>query len=167
MSNIISSSIDSDADISMSTGLTTVFMEVLVLAGSDMASTDWERALVHWFAQHDQSLVGGGVVGFDVTDLGWTWTEPSFAEKQNFIFRIVDAALARHGWDRLPYEPHEERLFEVLRQFRAMVSALTDPVKPAGSWLPAKQPPGMCSKHRVYKHRNGCIICRNTPRAVR
>jgi len=50
--------------ISMSNGLTSVFIEVLVISGSILANTDREKELIIWLAQRDQSVVGIGTVGF-------------------------------------------------------------------------------------------------------
>ena len=49
--------------IKMSNGLTSVVLGVLAMAGARRASTDWERKLVYWIADHDQALVGRGRSG--------------------------------------------------------------------------------------------------------
>jgi len=74
--NIISADHDPTAgDVTMSNGLTSAFLDVLLLSGSDLARTDSEVATVVSLAERDQSIVGLGVVGFDVSELGWTVRE--------------------------------------------------------------------------------------------
>jgi hypothetical protein len=77
---------------------------VLLLSGSDLARTDAEVATVVSLAERDQSIVGLGIVGFDVSELGWA--SDRFAEHKEFLLRIVDTAMAGHRWDVLDYEPN-------------------------------------------------------------
>ena len=149
----------------MSNALTSIFFDVLVTAGCDLATTPWERALVYWLVQHDQSRLGLGIVGFDVEEMGWT--HESFESERRFVTTLVDSALRRHGWDRLPFSPAEEHLFPALEQFRKLVLEL--PSNVAGSvsnqtWVPGELPDrGLCDVHRVYLHETGCIICNDVP----
>lgn len=46
--------------ISMSNGLTSVFISVLGLSGSRLAQTDDEKRLIVWLLEKDQSAVGIG-----------------------------------------------------------------------------------------------------------
>jgi len=48
----------------MSNGTTSVLLDVLAIAGSDLATTPWEKKLVYWLVQHDQSRSGLGAVSF-------------------------------------------------------------------------------------------------------
>ena len=67
MGNTITSScVPGAAPLHLSNGLTSVLFDVLALAGTDHAATAWEKALIYWLVQHDQSRIGLGVVGFDV-----------------------------------------------------------------------------------------------------
>jgi hypothetical protein len=103
--NIISADHDPAAtEVMMSNGLTSVFLDVLLLSGSDLARTDAEVATVVSLAERDQSIVGLGIVGFDVSELGWA--SDLFAEHKEFLLRIVDTAMAGHRWDVLDYEPN-------------------------------------------------------------
>ncbi|MGG3507727.1 hypothetical protein ABES58_19860 [Paenibacillus lautus] len=56
----------------MSNGLTSVFIEVLAISGSQLAKTNRERELIIWLAQRDQAIVGIGTVGFDIDEMPWT-----------------------------------------------------------------------------------------------
>ena len=107
--------------IRMSNGLTSVFVSVLSLAASSLAESDWQRQLAVWFASNDQSLTGRGTVSFDIGEL--PWSRETFVGDRAFVLRVIEAAKAKAGWERLGYEPSEERLQPCLDQFRAMVEA--------------------------------------------
>jgi hypothetical protein len=106
----------------MSNGLTGAFLDVLILSVSDLATSRWERSFALWLACRSIPC-RTGVGGFDVRELGWT--ADGFDEEQAFVLRAVDHARARHGWDRLVYEPIEENLFPRLDEFRQMVADLS------------------------------------------
>ena len=84
MSNIISFNSDT---ISMSNGLTDVFISVLVLSGSRLAETVDEKRLIVWFAEKDQSRVGMGTVGFDIREMPWNIER--FEESRLFMLNTV------------------------------------------------------------------------------
>lgn len=109
---------DGESAVRMSNGGTSVLLSVLVLAGSHLAQDDWDRRLVMWFATRDQSIVGGGTVGFDLGH--FAWTEADFPRQKRFVLSMIDLALRRHGWDRLGYQPpHVE---DSLLRLRTLVS---------------------------------------------
>jgi hypothetical protein len=147
--------------IQMSNGLTSAFVSVLSLAASALAESDRQREFAAWFASHDQGIFGIGVVGFDISEL--PWSPETFVSDREFILRVIDAARARTGWERLGYEPRAEWLQACLDQFRAMVEAF-DPGHACGSesavWCygrPAQLV--LCPVHRVYQHQHGRVLC--------
>ncbi|WP_142392539.1 hypothetical protein [Mycobacterium sp. 3519A] len=98
--NLITADHDSGAaDVMMSNGLTSVFLDVLLLSGSDLARTDAEIATVVRLAEHDQSIVG-----FDVSELGWA--ADRFAAHKRFQLAMVDGAAAGQRWHLLDYAPN-------------------------------------------------------------
>jgi hypothetical protein len=130
--NIICADHDPAAtEVMMSIGMTSVFLDVLLLSGSDLARTDAEVATVVSLAERDQSIVGLGIVGFDVSELGWA--SDRFAEHKAFLLRIVDTAMVGHRWDVLDDEPTPDRLLSCLAEFANSLSgfpftlALKDP----------------------------------------
>jgi hypothetical protein len=155
--NIISADHDPNArDVMMSNGLTSVFLDVLLLSGSDLARTDSEVATVVALAERDQSIVGLGIVGFDVSELGWT--PDRFLEHKAFLLRMVDGAIAGQRWEVLDYEPATERLLPSLADFRELIErfpASACPREPyASPWstLGLRSDRAMCPRHAVYLH---------------
>lgn len=149
----------------MSNGLTSVLLEVLALAGSDLAVSPWEKRLVYWLVCHDQDRSGLGCVGFDVVEMGFS--EEGFYDQKAFVLSLVDAALRRHGWGRLSYTPREDTTFDALRQLAHLVdelpsSALAPPL-PDDTWVPSELPGAKCELHEVYLHEAGCIVCNGAP----
>jgi hypothetical protein len=158
MANLVTSKrVPGSAPLSMSNGLTDVFFEVLAIAGTDRATTVWEKCFAYWLVRGDQARSGRGCVGFDIESMGWT--KGDFDAQKRFVVAVIDAARAKSGWDRLAYEPHEA-VFKTLDEFRSMVEAF--PLEAAGApsgWEWQLPPNGMCEEHRVYLHELGCILC--------
>jgi hypothetical protein len=140
----------------MSNGLTSVFLDVLVLSGSDLARTDSEVATVVSLAERDQSIVGLRVVGFDVSALGWTLD--GFDEHKQFLLTMVDGAIAGWRWDVLDYVPSTERVLPCLREFRGLVQGFPasacphEPLASGWSTLGLRSDRAMCARHAVYLH---------------
>ncbi len=166
MSNIIS--LDSDT-ISISNGLTAVFIDVLILAGSRLAETDDEKRLIVWLAEKDQSKVGMGTVGFDIREMPWNIER--FEESRRFMLKTVELACNKTDWDNLDYIPNEELLFPMLNKFSYMLSKLTakdvDQNALAG-WMadadlddPVKNGFPQCEKHSALLSCFGCHLCNN------
>src|SRR5262245_49071804 len=102
MANRISNK-KADKSFKITNAATSVLMSVLLLAGSDLAQTTWEKEFVTWLAGHDQDIFGLGTVGFDIDEIAW---DPHrFIEQKAFLLNVIDAALQRHRWDVLTYDP--------------------------------------------------------------
>ncbi len=71
MGNIITNSKFNNKIIQMSNGLTSVFIETICLAGSDIAIENYQKDLMIWFAQRDWILLGMGLEGFDISEIIW------------------------------------------------------------------------------------------------
>jgi hypothetical protein len=148
----------------MNNGLTAAFFNVLVIAGTQLAERDWEKRLVFWMAQHDQSLVGLGTVGFDVADMGWTIDD--FSRQKRFVLSLIEAAATGWVWDKLPFKPREDWLPDSLRHFGMLVHDFEPSgIKASGiTWRPSDLPThGICEIHQAYLHERGCIICNDAP----
>lgn len=166
MSNIIS--LNSDT-LSMSNGLTDVFIDVLTLAGSRLAETVDEKRLIVWLAEKDQSKVGMGTVGFDIREMPWSINR--FEESRRFMMKTIELAENRTDWDKLDYAPNEELLFPMLNKFSGMLSKLSakDIIQNALlEWLDAadKDDPVLlgfpkCGKHGTLLSCYGCHLCNN------
>lgn len=74
MGNIISFdgtiSIDDDS-LSMSNGLTDVFIDYLLICGSQLAESESEKRMTVFLAEKQQTIIGMGTVGFDIIEMPW------------------------------------------------------------------------------------------------
>jgi hypothetical protein len=154
---IISADHDPTAtEVMMSNGLTSVFLDVLLLSGSDLARTDSEVAAVVSLAERDQSIVGLGIVGFDVSELGWA--PDRFESHKQFLLGMVDGAMAGHRWNVLDYEPNRDRLLPCLAEFRKLVETFSISACPAEPFIALWSTVGLrsdrakCPRHAVYLH---------------
>ncbi|MGK5544045.1 hypothetical protein ACSNOH_04815 [Streptomyces sp. URMC 127] len=171
MGNVFSSGSMSD-DLYLSNGGTAAFLDVLWLAISDLACRPWDFRFAALLALQDQTVMGRGVVGFDLEDVDWgdTWAER--ARAKDFVLRVIDRALERHRWDELTYEPPYVPGY--LHRYRAMIKTFTPPPHPTHA--DAFPGPDMgitasCTRHRVLDslpYWAGCLFCtggtmRSTP----
>lgn len=155
--------------ISMSNGLTSVFINTLGLSGTHLARTDDEKRMIIWLLEKDQSAVGLGSVGFDVCEMPWNHT--NFNEMKCFLLNVIEGAKKKIGWDFLGYQPNEELLFPCLDQFYRLISIVdTSMLNPtvAQEWLDvAMEVPNdsvvcgypHCQKHPVFLTVFGCQLC--------
>ena len=146
----------------LSNGATGVLLSVLVLAGSDLAQSTWEQELVTWLAEHDQTVLGTGMVSFDVQEIAWTCD--GFDDEKAFVLNTIDHAQTRHRWDALGYDP--PYALQDLVTFRALVQAISlESIRPGGTWDWLQRPEAMvkCPLHEVYVHALGCLLCNDEP----
>lgn len=166
MSNYIGMNSD---DLFMSNVLTDVFLNVLILSGSRLATTEDEKRLIVWLAERDQSKRGGGTVGFDIGEM--PWNPENFSESKTFMLNVIRFAEQRLGWETLDYTPNKEMIFPALKKFYKMVSEFTvNDILPGGlqEWLGAAEEyyPVMCGFPKCEKHDAllgcfGCQVCNN------
>jgi hypothetical protein len=149
----------------MSNGTTSVFVSVLSLAASALATSDRAREIAVWLASHDQSIFGVGVVGFDIS--GLPWSRATFAEDRAFVLEILAAVRGKTGWERLDYPPREDLNSECTDALGRMIEAFD--VRDAFTddeaiWTFCDRPDRFetCPIHAVYLHVGGCVVCNDT-----
>ncbi len=167
MANFVTLGENGGNHLQMSNGLTSVFIDVLTLAGSKLARTDDEKRLIVWLAEKDQNIVGMGTVGFDIREM--PWNTGNLEDNKQFIQNVVEAANNKSDWDKLDYQPNEELLFPALEKFSKMIEKLTaEDVYPnaIADWVNAaeKDDPILngfpkCEKHGILLTCFGCIFC--------
>ena len=150
-------------DLDLTNGGTSVFVEVLMLAVSDLAERPWELRFAALLALQDQQVRGRGLVGFDLADVDWGPTPAGQQAAKSFALAVVDLAQRRHRWDELGYEPPRAPAY--LRRFRTMVAAADSgrpPRDTAGFPAPHEALVASCARHRVLSalpHWDGCVFC--------
>ena len=170
MGNIISLDICGQ-HISMSNGLTSVFISTLGLSGTRLAKTDDEKRMIIWLLEKDQSAIGSGTVGFDICEM--PWNPVSFYATKCFLLNVIEGAKRKIGWEFLDYRTNEELLFPCFDQFYHLISNVdTNMLNPTTTlnWLKdcmeTPKDPVMCGypccqKHPVFLTIFGCYLCNN------
>ena len=150
-----------------SNGCLDVLLTVMGLSGSKIARLDWERNMIVWLMQKDQSVVGLGTCGFDIIEM--PWTKQYFEEQKLFMLRVLDGAREKIDWKTLDYEPNEEIIFDRIHSLQDMFRSiqiqdineeLTD------EWLEDAEICKLisdgypkCIKHGIYMSIWGCLAC--------
>jgi len=155
---------------SINNSWTGVLYACLLISGSEMANTKWEKLFMIWLAEHDQGHLGLGMVGIDFDDINWSTEE--FQQQQYFIIEIARKAIADKSWIKLSYKPDEQILVKLLNVWidifsNAGIEDVKDKqeefnwyMKPEISTINRK-----CSIHNIYLNRLGstdtecCYLC--------
>lgn len=150
--------------ITMSNGLTSVFIDVMLLSGSQIAQTQQQKNLIIWLSEKDQSKVGIGTVGFDICDM--PWDIQTFKQDKAFLIKTASEVKNKCMWEYLDYTPNEEMLFCCIDKFIELVSNMNvDYIQPEilQQWLAEEQLYYYsCPKHHTLLTIFGCHICNNS-----
>jgi hypothetical protein len=147
----------------MSNGSTAVFVQVLMLAVSDLVDQPWDYRFAGFLNLRDQNVVGGGTVGFDLADVNWGTSPQQCVRSKDFVLRVTRLALTRHRWAELGFDPPFTE--DKLREFQAMVKAYVPSPRPtAGRRFPGPDEAARasCVRHRVlngHPYWAGCVFC--------
>jgi len=157
MANTIRSEHSSEASVPLSNGAMAVLMSALVLAGSEVAQSDWERRFVAWLARRDQSIFGLGMVSFDLADIPWTG---DWRAERAFALRVIDLAHAGHRFVDLDYDaPFVQGQLEALRGLFEGVNEAVVAASHGETFEDADLPVPRCELHDVIAHGHGCLLC--------
>ena len=158
MSNTISLRGADAESIVLNNGMTSVLIDVLCFKGAQIAVTDWQKEMLVRLARHDAGIVGDGFTGFDLSDILF---DINPADGAGFLSDICSQAEQEKLWTGLPYSPDLDLLHGVLFRFKGLCQL-------AGRYLPSsampfqsRHPYTLCSRHGVYLHEEGCILCNN------
>ncbi len=150
-----------------SNGCMNVLLTVLGLSGSRLAQTDEEKNMVVWLMEHDQSAVGMGCAGFDITEM--PWATRGFESQKQFMLRVLAGAQEKLGWETLWYTPNEAIIFDrlaILRDMFLAIEARDIDEELTNQWIeesdaddPIQKGYPMCQEHGIYQSVFGCIAC--------
>jgi len=167
LSNIIELTNNSNRDIHMSNGATSVFITVLGLSGTRLTKTDDEKKLLVWILEKDQSKCGIGTVGFSISEM--PWIKENFECQQTFMLEVTMGVKEKLGWETLDYTPNEERIFPLIDTFYDMIKELTkDDIdeEEIEEWErscednePLNNGYPVCDEHYIFLTIFGCHVC--------
>lgn len=90
----------------MSNSLTHSIYMTMMVEGAKIARTRWEKAFLIWLADQNQSVVGLGIVGFDVCELGWI--KEDFVAQKQFLLQLLENVQANKTYAQHPIYLKEE-----------------------------------------------------------
>ncbi len=90
----------------MSNSLTHSIYMTMMVEGAKIARTRWEKEFLIWLADHNQSVIGLGIVGFDVCELGWI--KEDFVAQKQFLLQLLKNAQANKTYAQHPIYLKEE-----------------------------------------------------------
>lgn len=156
-----------DDSLVMSNGLTDIFIDILIISGSNLAERESEKRLIAFLAEKQQSITGIGTVGFEVVCM--PWDKRSFLSDKHFLFDTIRSAREKNGWEILNYEPDPEHVSYSLDGFEALVKRMkSDDVneKYLEEWLsdrktgdPVLEGCRKCPTHGAVMSFFGCKFC--------
>ena len=157
---------------SISNGWTTVLYSVLLISGSKLAETHWEKLFLIWLAEHDQNHLGQGMVGIDVDSIHWSNSE--YEQQGEFIVKIAQNAINNSCWNELNYNTDEKVLVELLNLWSDVFSNVRIDnivVKDDFAWYNKPKPFQVemkCHIHGIFLNQLGntkkdcCYLCHNS-----
>ena len=153
----------------VSNSWTSVLYGTLMISGSETAKTEWEKLFMIWLAEHDQNVVGPGIVGIDFDDV--CWREDDFKSQQDFVVNLAARAIEENLWYRLDYLTDEKVLIALFNDWIDLFQeAKKEDIKPKKDfrWYSKPQSDDLdkrCSIHGIYLNRLGeteagcCMLC--------
>ena len=174
MGNIISfdgNISENDNSLSMSNGLTDVFLDYLLISGSELTKNDSEKILMVFLAEKQQSVIGIGDVDFDIIEM--PWQKSTFENDKIFILKVINYArklsFQKNIWNKLGYEPNRELLEYALDKFEILIKHMTENDIDSDSFENLfnesdKNNPiycgfPKCPKHGIFLSFFGCKFC--------
>ena len=116
-----------DDDFKMSNGLTDVFIDYMLISGSELAKTDSEKRLTAFLAECDQNYRGRGTIGFHIDEM--PWDKESFDADKRFMLGAIKHAREltydEKIWDMLMYQPNHEHIEYALDGFERLISKMS------------------------------------------
>ena len=161
MANVVSNNkVDPENFLQLSNGGMSVLIDVLSLAGTSLANSNWEKECITWIATHDQGVFGLGMVGFDIDDIAWSIDCEEFERQKSFLLKVFARAHSKEDWHILDYEPpyaceYLPKLGKLLESYKCQNVEMKE-------WDDKLFPDIIgetCSKHGVFLHIGGCVLC--------
>lgn len=130
-----------------------------------------EKRIIVYLAEKQQTIVGMGNVGFNITKM--PWQADSFEADKTFVLETINNArllsLQQSVWNRLGYEPDQKLIEYALSRFNALIKRMTindidennlkDWCSDAEEDDPINCGFPRCSKHGVLLSFCGCKLC--------
>ena len=139
----------------------------ILIEGSLLAQSNWEKRLMVYLAEKNQKLVGLGVVGINLTEL--EWKKSTFTEQKDFLKEIVNSSMKNKSYNkyhfRLDDKLAKQKLSEILNLIEKLKLEDISDSKFRYFFEPPNVIDKICSKHKTYLNYfdvptvDKCLIC--------
>lgn len=104
----------------LSTISTDLFMKSLLISISQLAKSKWEKDLGVFIAERNQNILGGGLVGFDLSELGFS--AQSIYSQKEFINSAIANSIEYQNWNAFNYVTDNTGvMLDYFREFKKLV----------------------------------------------
>ena len=69
----------------------------IVVLGSNINKTNWQKDLIIWISEHNPRLVGNGAAGFDITRMGWS--RETFYVQRAYLLETLHYTIRYKSWN--------------------------------------------------------------------
>jgi len=155
--------------VSFSNSVTDCLYSGILIEGSKLATSNWQKRLMIYVADKNQNVVGLGIVGIDLTKLEWNKSE--FKEQKDFLLKIVQTSRINKSYNKYVFQLKEEIGNRKLIEIENLISDLSvkDIVEDKFFFYsePSEFANEQCEKHKVYMNnlevdrKYRCLICSN------
>jgi len=167
MGNMITLKKFPEMTISMSNGLTSVFISAFGLSGSEFAKTEQEKKLVMYVLEKNQSVFGTGFVDFDIGNMPWNIN--NLEENRKFVLSVLNGMYDKKGWEKLSYSPDTQMLNRCINEFEKLIINMKSEdinIQEINDWLNNRERIDfikngfpLCDIHDVLSTIYGCQLC--------
>lgn len=139
----------------------------LLIEGSLLAQSNWEKRMMVYLAEKNQKLVGLGIVGINLSEL--EWEASTFNKQKEFLTKTVKSSIRNQSYNKyhfkLDVELAEQKLNEILELIENLKFEDTSDVKFSYFFEPPDLIDQICGKHKTYLNYfdvpniDKCLIC--------
>lgn len=108
----------------LSTIGTDLFMKSLLISISNLAKNKWEKDFGIFIAERNQNILGGGLVGFDLSELGFS--AQSFESQKKFVVDIIRNSIINETWNAFNYvTDNKSKMIDYFLKFEQLIHQFT------------------------------------------
>ena len=144
----------------------------IVVLGSNINKTNWQKDLIIWISEHNPRLVGDGAAGFDITRMGWS--REIFYVQRAYLLETLHYTIRYKSWNNFMISIDDEEATQKTLELVALFEEITiDDVLPGPVPFLFRDPEDTtyrwCKIHRntllndaAISTNQNCIVCSTT-----
>ena len=159
----------SNKSVSFSNLVTTPLYSGILIEGSKIAKSVWEKRLMIFIAEKNQNVIGSGIVGIELTEL--EWDKSNFKSQRDFLLEIVQQSRINKTYNKYIFTLQEKIGEMKLLEIEDLIASLKIEEIKESKFKYYIEPPkskfDLCDKHKVYinylseERKDNCLICSN------